>query len=357
MYEYMTTDYIMERMLRNVSEEVDQREGSIIYDALMPCAIELMNFYMELDMVLNETFADTASREYLIRRAAERGILPKNATCAHVKGAFYGGELASGKRFSCQDINYNVIKELESEEEGVAYYELVCETPGAEANSNLGQLTPVGDYVEGLRFAEIMDVLIPGKEEEGDDSLRQRYYSSFAENAFGGNIADYKQKVNDMENIGGVKVYPAWNGGGTVKLVIINGSYEVPSEHLVAAVQDEIDPGKEGTGMGIAPIGHVVTVQAVAEKIISISTSVTCQTGYTFAGIKNSIEQAIDIYFKELAKIWDQQEQLVIRVSQIESRILNVEGVLDVTNTRLDGSTTNLILPENEIPVRGNLNG
>jgi len=30
--------------------------------------------------------------------------------------------------------------------------------------------------------------------------------------------------------VGDVKVYPVWNGGGTVKLVIIDSEYNVPSE-------------------------------------------------------------------------------------------------------------------------------
>lgn len=41
MFESMTFDYIMEEMLAEVSSEFDKREGSIIYDALAPAAVEL----------------------------------------------------------------------------------------------------------------------------------------------------------------------------------------------------------------------------------------------------------------------------------------------------------------------------
>lgn len=41
--------------------------------------------YLELDVVLNETFADTATMEYLVRRAAERGLTPYPATYAELK--------------------------------------------------------------------------------------------------------------------------------------------------------------------------------------------------------------------------------------------------------------------------------
>jgi len=74
MYEQMTFERVLQRMLSAVPANVDKREGSILYDALCGAALEMANLYLELDVILNETFADTASREFLIRRAAERGL-------------------------------------------------------------------------------------------------------------------------------------------------------------------------------------------------------------------------------------------------------------------------------------------
>ena len=38
MYEKMTYESILQKMLNMVSDDVDKREGSIIYDALAPAA-------------------------------------------------------------------------------------------------------------------------------------------------------------------------------------------------------------------------------------------------------------------------------------------------------------------------------
>ena len=73
MYEGITYEIILKRMLDKVSDTIDKREGSVIYDALAPAALELQIMYIELDVILNESFGDTASRKYLIKRAAERG--------------------------------------------------------------------------------------------------------------------------------------------------------------------------------------------------------------------------------------------------------------------------------------------
>ena len=74
MFEENDFDTLMERMLENVSDELDKREGSVIYDAIAPAALELANMYVALDVVMDEVFADTASYYYRRKRyLSERG--------------------------------------------------------------------------------------------------------------------------------------------------------------------------------------------------------------------------------------------------------------------------------------------
>lgn len=44
-----------------------------------------------------------------------------------------------------------------------------------------------------------------------------------------------------------------------------------------------------------------------------------------------------------------------MRISQIENRILGVDGVLDVINTTANGSTENLVLEVDQLPIMGEL--
>ena len=85
MYEHITYESILQRMLDRIPASMDKREVGIIFDALAPAAIELQLMYIEFDIILSETFGDTASREYLIKRAAERGVIPYPATNAVLK--------------------------------------------------------------------------------------------------------------------------------------------------------------------------------------------------------------------------------------------------------------------------------
>lgn len=354
MYEGITYELILQRMIDRVlaqNPNIDTREGSIIYNALAPAAVELQNMYIELDWILNQSFADTAQREYLIKRCAERGIFPEPATKAILKGEF-NIDVPIGSRFSLDTLNYRVIEKIS---DGI--FKLECETPGSEGNQQFGTLIPI-DYIEGLTSAELTELLIPGEDEEDTEVLRQRYFNSLESQSFGGNIADYKEKTKQLPGVGGVKVYPVWNGGGTVKLVIIDSTYNVPSSTLIDSVQTAVDPiQNQGKGVGFAPIGHVVTVEGVSATTININTNITYQEGWTWADIEPYVHKVIDDYFHELAASWENESNLIVRISQIETRILNIAGVVDIENTTINGQAQNFVLGADNIPVRGEVIG
>ena len=43
----------------------------------------------------------------------------------------------------------------------------------------------------------------------------------------------------------------------------------------------------------------------------------------------------------------------VVRISQIETRLLTVKGIVDVTGTKINGMAANLSISGNKIPVIG----
>lgn len=349
MFENITFEYILQSMLDRVPNAFDKREGSIIYNALAPSAAELAEAYIMLSLIEDESYVDTASYNSLVKKCKERGIYPYPATNTIAKGVF-NIDVPIGSRFSLDSLNYLVIEKIST---GV--FKLQCEDVGPI--SNLGSLIPI-EYIEGLETAELTEILINGEFEEDEDSLRKRYYNSLESEAFGGNIADYKEKVNKLQDVGGVKVYPVWNGGGTTKLVIINSNYDVPSSELVNQVQEKIDPTQnQGKGLGIAPIGHIVTVVGVDAVKVNISTTITYEDGWSFEELKASIEQCIDEYFNDLNKTWDSNDNLIVRISQIETRLLNLEGVIDIENTLINNIASNFVVDADSIVKRGEIIG
>lgn len=401
MYEAQTYESILARMLQkalSINSNLDTREGSLVWYGDAPAAVELQNLYIALDTVLNETFADTATRPYLILRAAERGLSPQPASPAILQMAITPTTLflPLNTRFSIGELNYYV-----SADRGSGNYELTCETAGEAGNNYTGTVIPI-EYVDGLETCKITSVLVPGEDEEDTELFRQRYLNSLNAQAFGGNQIDYIEKVNAIPGVGGVKVYRAWNGdlkpanmippkeaeawieglsgvpepvklwldtvyaaaknnmftvGGTVKLVVINSTFTVPSPTLVEQVQTAVDPLQNaGEGVGIAPIGHVVRVEGVQEETVDLGFALYYQRGWSWEDVSGYVTEAINGYFLELAQSWaDQDEPLVVRISQIESRLLGINGILDIANTKINEEAANYTLGLDHIPVLGSI--
>ncbi|MBR0104773.1 MAG: baseplate J/gp47 family protein, partial [Firmicutes bacterium] len=167
MFESMTYEDILSDMLGRVSDSLDKREGSVIYDALAPCAAALKNVYTAMEDILLESYIGTATGEYLDRLAAEFGIVRISASAAVVKGEF-NIDVAPGKRFNGDENNYVVTESL-----GGHTYKMTCETAGSAGNGSMGIITPI-EYIEGLQSAEITEILVPGSDEETDEELRAR---------------------------------------------------------------------------------------------------------------------------------------------------------------------------------------
>lgn len=364
MYESQTEEVIEKRMLSSVPDTVDKREGSVIYDATKPTAIEVMLLYAMCDYFLTNTFGDTAERSWLIERAKERSVVPKAASASQVKLSFTPTALAVpiGSRFSYDDVNYAVTEKISD-----GLYYAICETVGIVGNKAAGAVIPI-DNIPGLQTAALTEVTVPGEDAEDTEVFRARYLASFDSRAYGGNFADYRAKVNSLAGVGGVKVYPTWQGGGTVRLVIMTSEYGVPTAEFINKIQTAVDPvPNHGQGLGIAPVGHRVTVQGVQNSAVDIDLTIVPLGSHTFDDFRVDVLKVIDTYFAELNKAWQDTQKmepdeiynngLLISRARLESRLLDIPGVRDVTRTAFNGIEGNLELGPDALAVRGKVNG
>ncbi|QNK86285.1 baseplate J/gp47 family protein [Sporosarcina sp. resist] len=351
MFEHITQEQLLDDALNRVKTDVDKREGAIVYDSLSPSSTQAKELYIAMDGMIVEMYGDTASREFLIKLSLDRGISPYLATKAILKGEF-NIDVPIGSRFSLDDLNY-----IATERISFGVFKVQCETSGYLGNYGFGTLIPI-EYIDGLTSAILTELLIPGEDDEDTEDLRKRYLDSFDALAFGGNRKDYKEKVHELQGVSGVKVYRAWQGGSTVKLVIMDSQFKPPSAALIDALQTAIDPMvNQGEGLGIAPIGHVVSIFGVQEFRVDITLNVTFESGYSWPDVEISIQELVDAYFLELKRGWEDSTQTTIRIIQLETRILEVEGVLDIQNTLLNNVAENLVLDADSIPDRGEIIG
>ena len=89
---------------------------------------------------------------------------------------------------------------------------------------------------------------------------------------------------------------------------------------------------------------------------IDINTILELKPGFTIDDIKEYINQAIEGYLQELRESWQDEEYIVVRIAKIEALILDINGVVDIRETKVNNIDSNLELDKNTIPTRGDIN-
>lgn len=181
---------------------------------------------------------------------------------------------------------------------------------------------------------------------ETDDDLRQRYLEVYKRNSFGGNVSQYDEEVKKLDGVGELQVYRAYPNSGHVTLSIVGPGYRKISSDLIRTLQDTIDPtvnDQQGTGLGLAPIFHIVHVTTPTEQAIPIGFSLQVENGYTVSQLKPLIEEKLEEYFSSLRKDWgvldgmSHSYNLTVHTSRIIVALLGITGVANVSNIKING--------------------
>ncbi len=361
-------DYFLRKMLDAVPDNVDKREGSIIYDALAPAALVMGQQSLDMANVIKETYIKTASGEFLDYRAIEHGTSRYPATQTEAKAKVLNDKkepldnVQIGDKFASigdSPIFYVVTKINDD-----LTVELTAEVKGSSANSYIGQILPVTPN-DLLSWAEITEITAPARDVESDDHLRARLLSSQSWIAYGGNVADYLDMTSKIDEVGAAQIYPTWNGGGTVKVVILNNDLMPASASLVQKVKNALDPeDKQAEGYGLAPIDHAVTVTAPEKLIVNVDISVKLDDTKVTRYVKDSITKAVEGYFQSLREDWADINQKLgrgyqetIYRSKILSQVMLTEGVVNAKLPSLNGKDADIDLifnnEKSQLPVVG----
>lgn len=333
MYEEMTYEAILEDMSDRVENDVDKREGSVIFDALAPCAYKLSEAYFNLSNLPNLVLGDTAVGEFLDRVVSGYGIKRKPATYA-VRKITTNGTIDIGARWGINDTTYLITEVISN---GV--YKGICQQLGTIGNTYYGELEPV-DFI-GYVTATLGDIIIPGEDEETDDNLRQRFYNKVRTVSTSGNKNDYKNWALEVLGCGDAKVLPLWNGNGTVKVLVVDENMGVDTE-LPTVVYNYIEE--------VRPIGAIVTVESPMSVPINVTSNIVLDGTRTFAEVQSAFLVEFTAYLKDAVF-----EVYSISYAKIGSLLLSAPGVSDYNNFLVNNGTANIIVAENGIPVIGTI--
>lgn len=360
---------LIDMALEKVPTEFDRRTGSIIYDTIASVAVPLLYVAMEGAQIEDATFIETTYGQYADMLAAEKAITRYPATKAIKKGRFAietgpATAIANGTRFSAVNSDgliYDVIGAMDTPGD----YMLECETPGTVGNAYYGSLIPIS-YITPLASAEIIGDYQEARDVETDEDLKQRYLDAYKRNSFGGNISQYDEEVKKLDGVGDLQVHRAYPSSGHVLLSVVGAGYRKISDDLIKTLQDIIDPeinGNQGTGLGMAPIFHIVKVTTPTEVVIPISFKLQVLNGYTIEQLEPLIKDKLEEMFAGIRKAWGimgtkkHTYEAIIYVSRIIVAVSSIIGVANISEVKIDGIEGDKKLQEDgalqELPILG----
>lgn len=353
MYDDKDFETILGDMCERVDSDISTGEGTLVNFALAPAAAELEELYNNLDVSELNGSALTCDREHLIIFGIENNIPIRTATNAKWLAEF-NVDFEIGERFEAGDLTYISIEKVADKK-----YVLECETAGTIGNTKPDdELLPI-EFIDNYEDGELIELLEPATDDEKTEDYRKRYLEERRrEYAICGNRADYRKFVKELTGVGGIKLERVKKEHKRIDAYIISSLWGKPSEDIVAAVQQAVDPlDNQGDGEGKAPFWHVVDIHPVETEEININAVFELSPGTTFETLTPSIEEAIDKYFVELNKTWEDTEKagLVIRLLKVAEAMASIEGVIDIRELLLNGTEDNIILHRNTIPVRGTI--
>lgn len=363
-YTQNTHQVLLQRMLAMVPATFDKRDTQPIPSALSPAAYIAAGLYIDLNQVQLQAAIQTASGEYLDNWAVLGGISRYQASAAVRLGVF-NISVPIGSRFStingADSIDFTVTAAVSGTQ-----YQLTADTPGSIGNDYTGPILPI-TAIPGLTSAQITDILVPGDDTETDTELRARLILALTDRPFGGNVASYRTYILNMDGVGAVQIYPVWDGGGTVKCSVLGADYLPASHTLIEQVQNAIDPPpNQGLGLGLAPIGAKVTITAPSEAEISVSATLTMQSGYNVGQVQSAVESALEAYLLTVRQSWADNTSSTgvayaanIYLARVTAAIIGVTGVVNATNVAINGAAADISLPQTgeaqSVPVLGSV--
>ena len=357
-----TKEEIQRQMLAQVDNDLDKRQGSLIQTAIAPVAWYLEGAFLSIAKLQNNTSPTLAVGDSLDLLVALRGITRKAATPAVRQGTF-DAPIPAGSTFKtingADSVSF-ASGDLISQSGTTYVYALTCEVAGTIGNSYTGEILPI-TAIPGLTSATIGEIVTVGTDAESDDSLRARYFETFADTPYGGNIAEYRKAILAINGVGAVQVYPAYNGGGTVLCSILDDQYNPAESALIDAVQAVICPPNDGesnpspNGYGIAPIGAAVTITTGTALPLNIEFTVQFTSGIEngLSLYREDIEEAVAAYIKEVREGWGTALRthsisypVTIYAARLIYAILTVPQVVNVTGLTINGASGDIVLTE-----------
>ena len=343
MFSNQTYENLIRRILDNAkANNLDTREGSISFNLIAPLVEELAKAYISMGDILNLAFIEDALGEYLEKRVNEFGVYRKDGEKA--TGAIrVSGEdeayIENGSIVVSNGLEFIVLNDIMLPFEDVIYVEAL--DIGYQYNLPAGSVFEPKDKKNGINFLVSEEDFKNGVGIETDEELKERFKYLMQNPRTSGNANNYKEWALACDGVGRVKVYPLWNGNGTVKVLVI-GTDNLPcTEEQLEMVKNYIEEKR--------PIGATVTIDTPEVIDVTFDIDIKLSEVYSAEYAKEEITEVLTDYIRSI------DEEDVIYMKALAA-VAKLESVADVVSFTINGKRVNIEVTDFTIPVISNIN-
>lgn len=351
---------IHERMMANLPGDIDDMPGGFPYDFTMPAAIEkseFINYHMVRALMI--AFPQYAWGDWLDLHGQQVHLArhePKHATgYVEIKGTA-GAVIAAGTVFCTPATDNSPALEYASDEDctigsdGSCTAAVTAVASGAASNVPANAICIMAKPDKNISSVRNSEPITGGTEREADGDYYDRIAAEYENSmTYLGNDSDYVRWAKEA-GAGDCIVISAFNGPGTVKLVLIDQNGQPANETLVNAVYDYIVSPDDRTARRLP----TACAELFCAPAATISITYTC-TGLSLDETTN-MEQVKEDFTRAVREVYDKAKaDNVLRYNDIRPLISAISGVKDFDTFTMNGKTINIKLAQDEYPQTGTL--
>lgn len=348
----VTSEEVIKRIKDELKNPANKIEGSFAADNAQAVGKEIAKYYAYIDWLQGMHYAVTAEGLWLDKKAVEHGVFRKTATRSTGNVTFTGtpgAMIPTGFKVYSDTQTFEVVYGGVIGDSGTVDLRVRSIETGVNVNVPIGAIKKM-DSVDGLREVHNAEPITGGTDQEDDESLRERLLLRMRYPGTSGNKYHYLHWAMEVDGVGRVKVFPEWNGPGTVKVSILDRNQGVASQELMQKVKDHIDVD-DGSGDTLAPIGATLTVSTATAVTLNIEAKIT--------GVDETVKPSdlmevyayfLKEYFTEIAYTRER-----VTVAKLIDLLWRIDGVGEILSLQVNGGTDNIAIGEEEIPVVGSV--
>lgn len=337
-----TQEEFLQSMLSNLSNTEDKTPNSFSYDILSAAAIVFEDFQRVILELFKKFDVMNLEDEELDARVLQiAGIKRKQATQSTGEVTITGLSktvISKETVFLAGSIEFIIDQDYVIPDTGNITIKVKSVSYGGDANVLPNAIDKSNPQIMGVDNISNAKEINNGYDQETDDDLRERYLEKLFHPPKAGNPAHYKLWATEVDGIWNAKVFRTWQGGGTVKVVVIGLNRKAVGLDLIEKVKKHI--------LEEAPIRYEsLTVESATTKKVKVNVKIKLTQNANLIEVKEEIKDRIEKYFYNISF-----KENIVSYAKVGAEILKVPGVADYDDLKLNGSMGNVEMKETEVP-------